>query len=74
MLFKDSGVVLLGTKNSSEITKLMSSADLYIHCSYVDNSPNSVCEAQMLSLPIIACNVGGVSSIVKDNMTGTLVP
>ena len=72
--FKESSVIFLANKNSSEITKLMSSADLYIHTSYIDNSPNSVCEAQILTLPIIACNVGGVSSIIKDNLTGILVP
>ncbi len=39
-----------------------------------DNSPNSVCEAQILGLPVIACNVGGVSTLIQHRKTGVLVP
>ena len=45
-----------------------------MHPSYIDNSPNSVCEAQMCGVPVIATNVGGVCSIVEDGVTGYLVP
>ena len=45
-----------------------------VHPSYVDNSPNSICEAQVLGVPCIAANVGGVASIVADGKTGYLVP
>ena len=46
----------------------------YVHPSYVDNSPNSVCEAQVLGVPVVATNVGGVASIVEEGRTGFLVP
>lgn len=46
----------------------------YVHPSYVDNSPNSVCEAQVLGVPVVATNVGGVASIVEEGKTGFLVP
>ena len=46
---------------------------MYVHTSYIDNSPNSVCEAQILGVPVICTNVGGVSSIVENNKTGYLV-
>ncbi|NOQ32161.1 MAG: glycosyltransferase [Helicobacteraceae bacterium] len=49
-------------------------ANFYVHPSYIDNSPNSVCEAQILGIPVICTNVGGVSSLVEDNKTGFLVP
>lgn len=45
-----------------------------VHPSHVDNSPNSVCEAQLAGLPVIASNVGGVSSLIEHNRTGLLVP
>lgn len=64
----------LGRKNPEEIKSLMTSSDVFVHPSYIDNSPNSVCEAQVLGLPVIACNVGGVSTIIKDNETGKLIP
>jgi glycosyltransferase involved in cell wall biosynthesis len=50
------------------------SANVFVHPSYIDNSPNSVCEAQITGVPVIACNVGGISSLIKNNETGLLVP
>lgn len=64
----------LGIKTPEELIKLLNDSDLFIHPSYIDNSPNSVCEAQMIGLPVFACNVGGVSSLIKNNETGILVP
>lgn len=63
-----------GRKNPEEIKSLMTSSDVFVHPSYIDNSPNSVCEAQISGLPVIACNVGGVSTIIKNNETGKLIP
>ena len=50
------------------------SCSAYVHPSYIDNSPNSVCEAQVLGVPVVATNVGGVASIVEEGRTGFLVP
>jgi len=44
-----------------------------VHPTYIDNSPNSVCEAQLAGLPVIATNVGGVSSLIRDGETGLLI-
>ncbi len=63
-----------GRKSPEEMIELMKTADVFVHPSYIDNSPNSVCEAQMLGLPVIACNVGGVSTLVQHNENGFLVP
>ena len=70
----DTNIICVGRKNSEELIDIMKTADIFVHPSYIDNSPNSVCEAQMLGLPVIACDVGGVSSIVKRGETGILVP
>lgn len=43
-----------------------------LHPSYIDNSPNSVCEAQLAGLPVVASEVGGVSSLVEHRQTGLL--
>ena len=53
---------------------LLLGADVYVHPSYADNSPNSLCEAQLLGLPCVACAVGGVPSLVEDHRTGLLTP
>ncbi len=43
-----------------------------LHPSYLDNSPNTICEAQLVGLPVIASNVGGVSSLIEHGQTGML--
>jgi glycosyltransferase involved in cell wall biosynthesis len=64
----------LGRKNAEEVKTLLTQSDVFVHPSYIDNSPNSVCEAQMAGLLVIACHVGGVPSIIKDDETGKLIP
>ena len=67
-------VVYCGPKSPVDLCHELLGAHVYVHPSYIDNSPNSVCEAQMLGLPVIATNVGGVSTIVEHLKTGILVP
>lgn len=67
-------VEFLGKKTSNELISIILEADLFIHPSYIDNSPNSVCEAQIMGIPVIACNVGGLSTLIEDDETGILVP
>lgn len=43
-----------------------------LHPSYIDNSPNSVCEAQLAGLPVVASNVGGLASLIEPDQTGLL--
>jgi glycosyltransferase involved in cell wall biosynthesis len=43
------------------------------HPTLIDNSPNSICEAQICGLPTLASNVGGVSSLIEDFNTGILL-
>lgn len=70
----DVNVNYLGVLNQDVLKNKLLNSSFYIHPSYVDNSPNSVCEAQIIGIPIIATNVGGVSSLIKDKETGFLVP
>jgi glycosyltransferase involved in cell wall biosynthesis len=67
-------VKLLGIVSQDKLIEKLSGSLFYIHPSYIDNSPNSVCEAQILGVPVICTNVGGVSSLVEDGKTGFLVP
>lgn len=67
-------VKAMGTASKEELVDALCASTLYVHPSYIDNSPNSVCEAQLLGLPVIATNVGGLSSIIRDGETGILVP
>ncbi|MBN2522179.1 MAG: glycosyltransferase family 4 protein [Bacteroidales bacterium] len=67
------GINFLGRKVTKDLIALMCDSDFYLHPSYVENSPNSVCEAMILGMPIISTNVGGVSSLITDKKEGILV-
>ncbi len=67
-------VNICGVLSQEKLQKELIVSSFYVHPSYIDNSPNSVCEAQILGLPVIATNVGGVRSLVSDHETGFLVP
>jgi glycosyltransferase involved in cell wall biosynthesis len=67
-------ITLMGKMSPDKIVNQMLGADIFVHPSYIDNSPNSVCEAQMLGIPVIACHVGGLNSLITHNESGILVP
>lgn len=71
---KDVNIKIMGVATSEQLIEAELSATLYFHSSYIDNSPNSLCEAQILGLPVISTNVGGISSLIVDKRTGFLIP
>lgn len=71
---RELNITCLGSTQPEELTNLLATADVFVHPSYIDNSPNSVCEAQIMGLPVIACNVGGVGSLIEHGKSGFLVP
>lgn len=62
-----------GIQNAQGLVKAYDESFCLVHPTYIDNSPNSVCEAQLAGLPIIATDVGGVSSLIEDRETGLLI-
>jgi glycosyltransferase involved in cell wall biosynthesis len=63
----------LGKLTSDDLVKQLCNSNFYIHPSYIENSPNSVCEAMALGMPIISTNVGGINSLIDDKIEGLLV-
>ncbi len=70
----DVNVNIKGCINKDTLVNVLINSNCYVHPSYIDNSPNSICEAQIMGLPILATNVGGISSIIKDRENGILFP
>lgn len=70
----NANVKIMGTASKEELVDALCIATCYVHPSYIDNSPNSLCEAQVLGLPVLATYVGGISSLVRDGETGILFP
>lgn len=62
-----------GRKTSEEMIPLMLGSDVYCHVSHIENSPNSVCEAMLLGMPIVASFAGGTSTILENQQEGILV-
>lgn len=71
--FEDMQINILGFKNPDELMKILCSSTMYVHTAYIENSPNSICEAQCLGLPVVSTNVGGIASLVRQDMDGILV-
>lgn len=66
-------VILLGKLRTEKLIEEMKNADLFVHPSHIDNSPNGVCEAMLLGMPVIASYVGGIPSLIEDKKEGLLV-
>jgi glycosyltransferase involved in cell wall biosynthesis len=60
------GLKMMGSMNATEMIQEMLGSDMYVHTSYSDNSPNAVCEAQFLGMPVIATDTGGVVSLFSE--------
>lgn len=72
--FEDNNVVFVGQLNPDSLTEMLLSSTLYAHTAYIENSPNSICEAQYLGVPVVSTNVGGISSLLTNKKEGILVP
>ena len=67
-------VKLCGVASAMQLKDAILGATIYVHPSYTENSPNSICEAQILGIPVVAANVGGTNSLVEDGKSGFLFP
>lgn len=70
----DVNVEFHGVGFEEDICYALCHATAFAQTSYIDNSPNAVCEAQIVGCPVVATNVGGLSSLIEDNKSGFLVP
>jgi len=56
-----------------EVSKFLSSIDVYALISGMDLAPLTLKEAQLMEKPVIATNVGGIYEIMEDGKTGFLI-
>jgi glycosyltransferase involved in cell wall biosynthesis len=62
----------IGFQTAAQLAELCRTCFCLLHPSYIDNSPNTVCEAQIAGLPVVASDVGGLRSLITDGQTGLL--
>ena len=68
------GVKYKGVKGESDLVAELLNSHVYVHTSYIENSSNSICEAQLLGIPVVATRVGGTDSLIEDGKSGLLIP
>ncbi len=71
--YAEVNVKLLGRKTAEEMVGVLLESDVYCHVSHIENSPNSVCEAMLLGMPVVATNGGGTCSMLSHGNEGLLI-
>ena len=59
----------LGPLSAEEMVKELISSHVFVSASFIDNSPNAVCEGQLVGMPVISTYTGGVPSLIEDGRT-----
>ncbi|MEM7233817.1 MAG: glycosyltransferase [Planctomycetota bacterium] len=67
-------LVVHGRAEPAAIASSLHNADLYVHASHAEGAPLSVMEALACARPVVATQVGGIPELVRDGVTGRLVP
>lgn len=65
-------VHFLGELSELQMIEQYKQAHVFVCPSAIENSPNSIGEAQLLGTPVVSSYVGGTMDMVKDNETGFL--
>lgn len=75
-LIKENGlegrIVFLGRLNAAQMRDRYLKSNLFVCCSALENSPNSLGEAMLLGMPCVSADVGGISSIFTHGQDGIL--
>jgi glycosyltransferase involved in cell wall biosynthesis len=65
-------VTILGKLSAAQMKEQYLKASVFVCPSIVENSPNSVGEAMLLGVPIVAARTGGIPSMLDDGRDGIL--
>jgi glycosyltransferase involved in cell wall biosynthesis len=66
----DDCVIFLGPVTESQIISELLNTHVYVLSSYIENSCNSLIEAEIVGAPCVASYVGGIPSLICDQKTG----
>uniref|UniRef100_UPI004057A01F glycosyltransferase family 4 protein n=1 Tax=Acetatifactor sp. TaxID=1872090 RepID=UPI004057A01F len=70
----EENVEFLGRLNAEQMKEQYLKSHLFVCCSTIENSPNSLGEAMILGVPCVSAQVGGIASIFTDGKDGILYP
>lgn len=66
--------VELGQLDAHQMAEELVRSHVFVSPSFIDNSPNAICEAQLLGMPVISTYTGGVPSLIEEGRTGLFFP
>lgn len=65
-------VIVLGKLSAEEMKAQFLRSSVFVCPSVMENSPNTIGEAMLLGVPVVASRTGGIPSMVEDGVTGLL--
>ncbi len=65
-------ICFLGRLSAEQMKERYLKSNLFVCCSSIENSPNSLGEAMILGMPCVSADVGGIGSIFTDGEDGIL--
>ncbi len=71
--YKSLDIQFAGLKKEQELTDILINSDIYCQVSHIENSPNSLCEAMLVGMPVVASFAGGTDSMIKNKKEGIIV-
>ena len=67
-------ITILGKLSAEQMKHQFLSANVFVCPSILENSPNTVGEAMLLGMPVIASKAGGIGDMLEDGQEGILCP
>ena len=67
-------IEFVGLLDEKQMVERLLKCNVFVQTSVIENSPNSLGEAMLLGMPIVASNVGGTSDMLIDKKEGYLYP
>lgn len=65
-------IIFLGEIPEENVLRHMKKCNVFVQCSSIENSSNSLGEAMLIGMPCVASNVGGTQDLLIDKKEGLL--
>ena len=60
----EKNVIFIGEKTEAEVLEYMKKSNVFVQCSVIENSSNSLGEAMLIGMPCVASDVGGTADLL----------